>query len=222
MFDDARDKGKLLLTVVAVLLAAATIMTPTLAAGGRAATTSGGSAPCADEIEERRGRTFHLVKRVRFADIVCVKKRAASNRRGKCRGIAILKATAPYLRTTSMRTTGGNQGWCKDWGVEMRGLYYVNWKEKAKGTFCWIEGPAAPDIYRNHWGCGYSSGIGYDVHQVDCWDQRRTGDTRYGWWISVYDKFRVSAVARGLPLHWTYQFHVNLHPTGTQTFYVDD
>jgi hypothetical protein len=159
---------------------------------------------------------------VRFADIICRKKRAATGNDGRCKGVAVMKATAAYHPASHLRTAGGDSYWCKDWWAAMRGLYYVNWKEEAKGTFCWVEGPSAPNIYRNTWACGYSSAIGYDVHQVDCWKERRTGDTKYGWWISVYDKFRVSAVARGLPMHWTYQFHVNLHPTGSRTFYVDD
>lgn len=205
----------LLVGVVAVISAVAVV-------GGGIAATSTESAAYAGATPERAGRTYRRVKRVVFADIVCRKKRVAAHRAGKCKGVAVLKATGPYRPASPMRTARGDQRWCKDWWAEMRGLYYVNWKEKAQGRFCWIEGRSAPNIYRNTWGCGYSSAIGYDVQQVDCWDQRRTGDTTYGWWISVYDKFRVSAVARGLPVHWTYQFHVNLHPTGTQTFYVDD
>jgi hypothetical protein len=216
-----RDNGRRLRWVVGLLLGALTVTSVVAVVGGGATASGGGSVAVADVAPARGGRPFHLVKKVRFADIICVKKRVARDHPGKCKGVAVFKTTAPYRRTGA-RTARGDQGWCKDWWSEMRGLYYYNWKERAEGTFCWVEGPSAPDIYRNTFRCGYSSGIGYDVRVEDCWKVRRTGDTTYGWWISVYDKFRVSAVAEGLPLHWTYQFHVNLHPSGVMKYYVDD
>ena len=222
MLETWRSVGQGVRAVACLFLATVAITSVMTVVGGATATSGAGAVVAVTAQEERRGRSFELVKKMRFADIICVKKRAARERPGKCKGVAVLKATAPYRHSTPARTRQGNQGWCRDWWGELRGLYYVNWKEKAKGRFCWIEGPSAPDIYRHTWSCGYSSAIGYDVQPIDCWDDRRTGDTRYGWWNSVYDKFRVSAVARGIPLHWTYQFHVNLHPTGNISMYVDD
>jgi len=173
--------------------------------------------------ESARARTLYLRKKVAGADIICEKKRAARDRPGKCKRVTTLRTSSKYHPVRPGARTGeDNHYWCRDWVSTSRGLYYVNWKEEARGRFCWIEGPAAPNIYRNTWKCGYSSAIGYDVQVEDCWDEKRHGDTTYGWWISVYDKWRVSAAFRGFPLHWTYQTHVNLHPTGTVTMKVDD
>ena len=174
----------------------------------------------------QRDRPLHLEQR--YADLpdpICRKKRAAHDRPGPCERVVSLRTTDRYRQPTPAPRWAPfprNKFWCKDWSAVARGLYYVNWKEEIKGTFCWITGPRFPEIYKNTWRCGYSSAIGYDVHVEDCWDERRTGDTKAGWWISVYDKWRVSAAFRGFPLHWTYQMHVNLHPTGTITLKNDD
>lgn len=214
-----------LLTVFSVLALAVTALVTISVLGGRASTVSltTWSKATAGPPSVERGRSLHLVKKYRnLADIICVKKRSAHDRPGRCRRVATLRETYRYRHPTPQRTGAGNQYWCKDWSAVMRGLYYVNWKEEAKGTYCWVEGPGFPDIYKNSWRCGYSSAIGYDVHVQNCWDERRYGDTTAGWWISDYDKFRVSAAFRGFPLHWTYQFHVNLHPTGNIALKIDD
>lgn len=178
----------------------------------------------ADSPTTERGRALHVVKKYRkLPDIICEKKRAAHERPGRCRRVIVLRTSYRYRHPNPSRqpTAGANEFWCKDWSAVSRGLYYVNWKEEVKGTYCWVEGPRFPEIYKNQWRCGYSSAIGYDVHVEDCWQERRTGDTTAGWWISVYDKWRVSAAFRGFPLHWTYQMHVNLHPTGSITVKKD-
>lgn len=215
-----------LLTVFTVIALLAALLVTTSVLGGRGSTVSLTTAPetTGEPPAVARGRDLHVVKKYRkLADIICEKKRAAHDRPGRCRRVATLRTSYRYRDLNPARQrTGGNKYWCKDWSAVMRGLYYVNWKEEAKGTYCWVEGPGFPDIYRNRWRCGYSSAIGYDVHVEDCWDQRRSGDTTAGWWISVYDKFRVSAAFRGFPLHWTHQFHVNLHPTGTVALKIDD
>lgn len=173
----------------------------------------------------QRARELHLVKKYDgLADIICVKKRAARDNPGPCELVVALRTSYRYRPPYPVRqhAAAGNEFWCKDWSAVARGLYYVNWKEEIKGTYCWVEGPRFPEIYKNNWRCGYSSSIGYDVRVEDCWQERRTGDTTAGWWISVYDKWRVSAAFRGFPLHWTYQMHVNLHPTGTIRLKYDD
>ncbi len=173
----------------------------------------------------QRGRPLHLVKKYdNLRDPICRKKRRAHDRPGPCKRVLTLRTTYRYPHPNPARqlTRGDNEFWCKDWSAVARGTYYVNWKEEIKGRYCWISGPRFPEIYRNDWRCGYSSAIGYDVRVEDCWDERRTGDTTAGWWISVYDKWRVSAAFRGFPLHWTYQMHVNLHPTGNITLKHDD
>jgi len=173
----------------------------------------------------QRARALHLVQKYGdLPDPICRKKRRAHHEPGRCKRVMTLKTSYRYQQPNPARQRTGedNEFWCRDWSAVARGLYYVNWKEEAKGTYCWVDGPRFPEIYKNNWRCGYSSAIGYDVHVEDCWDERRTGDTTAGWWISVYDKWRVSAAFRGFPLHWTYQMHVNLHPTGQVTLKNDD
>lgn len=202
----------LILFLMSVLLPLTTTDTATARVGDAAPAT-------------QRGRDLHLVKKYDgLADIICVKKRAAHDKPGPCELVVALRTSYRYRppAPARQRTAAGNEFWCKDWSAVARGLYYVNWKEEIRGTYCWIEGPRFPEIYKNNWACGYSSAIGYDVRVEDCWQQRRTGDTTAGWWISVYDKWRVSAAFRGFPLHWTYQMHVNLHPTGTISVKYDD
>src|SRR5215203_5034162 len=170
-----------------------------------------------------RARALHLVKKYGdLADIICEKKRAAHHKPGPCKRVLTLRTSYRFRQPDPARLSQQNEFWCKDWSAVARGIYYVNWKEETKGRYCWVEGPRFPEIYRNNWRCGYSSAIGYDVQVEDCWDERRAGDTTAGWWISVYDKFRVTAAFRGFPFHWTHQFHVNLHPTGVITLKNDD
>lgn len=173
----------------------------------------------------QRTRDLHLVTRYDdLPDPICRKKRRAYGEPGPCERVLTLRTSTRYQppNPARQRTVEDNLRWCKDLSAVARGLYYVNWKEEVKGTYCWIEGPRFPEITKNSWQCGYSSAIGYDVHVEDCWDARRTGDTTAGWWISVYDRWKVSAAFRGFPMHWTFQMHVNLHPTGTIALKNDD
>lgn len=169
-----------------------------------------------------RGRTMTVIQEKEGRDFVCEWKRDIANQPGRCQVAYVLRQTAKYSGATSPREARrGNAAYCRDWRATARGVFYVNWVERMDGTFCWIEGPSAPDIYRHTRRCDNSDGIGYDVQVVECWEDRDTGDTTYGWWYRANDKFRVSTGFHGFSFHWTHHMWVNQHPTGNIFLYKE-
>lgn len=213
----ARRIGVLVSAVVALLLVA----TAFAAIGTRTTgLTVAVGAPTGDTATARgSGDGYRVVKEQFGRDPVCERKRNIKKEAGPCRRVFILRVTPRhrYVAPRSGAERGGNL-WCRDWKAALHGLYYVNWKEEVQGSYCY--NTAALTIYRLDYRCGYGYGIGYSVEQKDCYDKRRScDDCTAGWMMSVYDQFKVSAIARGIPLFKTYQFHVNLHPTGTIAAY---
>jgi hypothetical protein len=223
---------------VAIAVVALVVAIVTLGIMGLASGTSEGAASSAVQIKsegerQRGGGALEVRSREESIDFFCRRLRDARGDEGRCEKVAVLKTTDRYRPCLSCRGSAelraqlradrvrGSGIWCKDWWTQMRGLYYFNWSEKMTGTFCWYEEPAAPKIFQNTQHCGDSSGIGYDVEVLECDKEKRYGDTQWGWWMRDYDQYRVSAIARGVPMHDTKLMWTNLHPSGNITFYYD-
>ncbi|WP_183099774.1 hypothetical protein [Nocardioides pelophilus] len=206
--------------LIAVLIAAVLMGTLLAVLGAVAGPFTGGAVSVARAAEQdvaERGRPYSITGTKTGPDPLCEKARDHADQPGDCRAKAALFETVPYRRDTS-RLARGNELWCADWKMYMRGLYYINWKEEMRGSFCWIEGPAAPSISRRAHRCGYGHAYGVTIDINYCEQDKRFGDTTYGWWWSAYDHFSVTALVRGFPIRHTYEMWVNQHPTGNVTF----
>lgn len=209
-------------TIAGVVLAAVLAVSLLAALGTRSPGVGlAVSAPVQDSstrVEAPEGDGYRLLKEQFGPDPVCERKRKINREAGNCRTVFVLRATPRYRDVSRPAVEGGGSLWCRNWKAAMHGLYYVNWKEEIQGTYCYNTSNLT--IYRLDYRCGYGYGIGYSVETKECFDQRRACEgCTAGWMISVYDQFKVSAIARGIPLFKTHQFHVNLHPTGTVTAY---
>jgi hypothetical protein len=207
--------------VVGIALAIALLLALVVLGLQAGTTTLSSSEPqlVADSVE--RGRTMTVIDTSTGKDILCRKMRNYSGKDGKCRTKYVLRATDKYRPGVPPRTTRGGTSYlyCRDWNATARGLFYFNWSERMTGRFCYWTEPRAPDMEQLSMKCGTSSGLGYDITIIECYQTRETGNTTYDWWVATRDRFRVSATFMGYGFHWTHEMWVNQHPTGHLALY---
>lgn len=144
---------------------------------------------------------------------------------------AIGRATAAQLAadskavspdgTTLAQAAAARTIYTRTFEQSQRGLYYINWVEKHIGRVYFdkaghVWSTTETYGYKGYHLCDQGSGIGYSIKVTSCSVEKRYDLD--GPAISLWDRYQVHVVAKGIPIYQSHEMHANAYDGGTITF----
>lgn len=219
---------------IAAFLVTALAMTGSTGASPKAAADETAPTSVAFQLAPGHAKMLSSTKTFR-GDRICRKARRIDHEPGRCarkawqkRGKS-KKVTRRHVAAMGMlQVRGANTGmtlgeaakipaplYCATWWQQLRGAYYVNWKERHEGKFCYN----GSDVWvskkmggYHHCDLGY--GYGYDVNVKECSENKIFVDTVPGYGYQNWDIYKVHAAYKGFPLAASHDMHMNVYPSG--------